>query len=595
MNDAASLAAPATTGVGRVMVTGVNGLAANIAPILPESARSLLSSPAVQRARPAILAALAAMLVLLCWLMLRSPDWQPLYGDLSDGDKAAVITALQAGNYQARVNPDTGAVEVAGGETAAARILLAGQGLPKSAHPVDPVGDMPLGLSRAVEAARLQSAAAIELAASIKSIDGVKNATVHVASPEPSVFVRDKVPATASVFVTLAPGRVLGEAQVRAIVWLVSTSVAGLSPDKVSVVDQSGALLSAGTTTGEAAQLGYQVKVEAMVRERLFKLLTPLLGGGKFTAEVAADVDFTRSEGSSERFGPDQVLRSETASRVADPTPPPARGIPGALSNTAPAGASLTATPPAGAAPPPPPGPAPISENTNRLWEIGKAVQVTRGDAPRLQRLSVAVVIDPVALGKNGARDLGALTRIVRGAVGYDAARGDIVEVQLRGFAAPAAIPAASWLDKAQAVDNLPLLLGVGVATLGIAVAGYLLFRAQKTRALAASLAAAAAEAAAEATDKANDWRTQIRRGGDRRRARNDKASGYDDGGDDSGEDAGKPSVDGGVLTPAPPPRLVDYSEKLEATRELVADDTDRATAVARQMLAATPMKSVAE
>ncbi|OYU15084.1 MAG: hypothetical protein CFE37_07665 [Alphaproteobacteria bacterium PA4] len=131
---------------------------AALADALPERARTALASPAVRRAWPAILIALAVMVLAAVWLLLRSPDWRPLYADLSDGDKAAVLGALQAGNYQARVNPDTGGIEVAGGDVAAARILLAGQGLPKSAHSADPVGDMPLGLSRAVEAARLQGA-----------------------------------------------------------------------------------------------------------------------------------------------------------------------------------------------------------------------------------------------------------------------------------------------------------------------------------------------------------------------------------------------------------------------------------------------------
>jgi flagellar M-ring protein FliF len=207
------------------------------------------------------------------------------------------------------------------------------------------------------------------------------------------VFVRDKVPASASVFVTLAPGRVLGEAQVRAIVWLVSSSVAGLAADKVSIVDQSGALLSASNSEGEAAQLGYQAKVEAMVRERLFKLLTPLIGMGKFTAEVAADIDFSENEVSSERFARDgAVLRSEAASRANDPSQVPAKGIPGALSNTAPSAAQLTGTPPASAAASPAMPSAATNETTNRAWEIGKDVSVTRGSAPKMRRLSVAVV-----------------------------------------------------------------------------------------------------------------------------------------------------------------------------------------------------------
>ncbi len=505
--------------------------------------RDVAASPAVVRARPAILAALALIIVAGLWLATRSPEWRPLYGELSDGDKSAVMAALEGGNYDARINPDTGSIEVAAGNVAAARILLAGQGLPKSAKALDPVGDMPLGLSRAVEAARLKNAAAVELAASIEAIDGVKHATVHIATPEPSVFVRDKVPASASVFVTLAPGRVLGEAQVRAIVWLVSSSVAGLAAERVSVVDQSGALLSAGTSGSEAEQLGYQVKVEGMVRERLYKLLTPLVGAGRFTAEVAADVDFSQNETASERYGPDSVLRSESATRAIDSNAPPARGIPGALSNTAPQAAQLTATPPAAATPP---GPAPVvtNESTQRAWEIGKDVSVTRGLAPRVRRLSVAVVID-----KGDAimspQDIAGLARIVRGAIGYDANRGDMVEVQLRAFAAPTPEPLQPWYEKPAVQDYAPL---IGLAVLLMAGAGAYVWRSRKQAKLAAAAAAAGIAAAGEAG-----------------------------------------IVDGGDLNPGssgPTPRLVDYSEKLGTTRGLVDSDADRATAVARQMLA---------
>lgn len=553
---------------------------------LPDRVRMLAADPAVQRARPAIFLVAGIMIVALVWLMLRSPQWQPLYGELSDGDKAAVMTALQAGNYEARINPDTGAVEVAAGNTAAARILLAGQGLPKSARAVDPVGDMPLGLSRAVEAARLQSAAAIELAASIEAIDGVKHATVHVAVPEPSVFVRDKAPASASVFVTLAPGRALGEAQVRAIVWLVSSSVAGLAPDRVSVVDQTGALLSAGTTAGEAAQLGYQVKLEAMVRERLFKVLTPLVGTGKFTAEVAADVDHSRNEASSERYGPDSVLRSEAASRSLEPGLPPARGIPGALSNTAPAGAQLSTTPPAGAGTSPAAAASATNETTNRNWEIGKAVSVTRGDTPRLRRLSVAVVIDRPARGTVGVQDIAALTRIIRGTVGYDAARGDLVEVQVRSFAPVAAEPARAWYAPATVTDNMPLFVGAGAATLGLGLAVWQWQRSSRALRAAAAAASAAAQAAASAVAGAAAGAAAGLAAGAAVMA---SAGGNSATGDANGASSETPlPIDGGALGPAAYALLVDYRAKLGATRELVDGDADRATAAARQMLAAS-------
>ncbi len=579
MSEGASLAVDTTASAPVRLGDDMRGL--------QDRARALAADPAVQRARPAIFAIAALVIIALVWLMLRAPQWAPLYGDLSDGDKAAVMTALQAGNYEARINPDSGAVEVAAGNTAAARILLAGQGRPKSARTVDPVGDMPLGLSRAVETARLQSAAAIELAASIEAIDGVKHATVHVAVPEPSVFVRDKSPPSASVFVTLAPGRALGEAQVRAIVWLVSSSVAGLAPDRVSVVDQSGALLSAGSTAGEAAQLGYQVKLETMVRERLFKLLTPLVGAGKFTAEVAADVDFSQNEAASERYGPDSVLRSEAASRSIDPALQPARGIPGALSNTAPAGAQLTATPPAAAAPAPPAAAA-TAETTNRNWEIGKAVSVTRGAAPRLRRLSVAVVIDKPqkggAQGQPGVQDMAALTRVIRGTVGFDAARGDIVEVQLRTFAPIAAEPVRAWYAPATVADNMPLFIGAGTALAGLGLALWQWRRSRKAIVAAAAAASAAATAAATAVAGAAAGAAAGLAAGAAVMAGRDGAGA---GPGDPQSDAQPPPIDGGSLGPAAYALLVDYRAKMAATRELVSDDADRATAVARQMLAA--------
>lgn len=516
--------------------------------------RGLWAQPAVVAAKPAIYAALAVVAGLFLWLGMREPTWRPLYSELSDGDKSAVMMALEGGNYQARINPATGTIEVPDGEVAAARILLAGQGLPQSARALDPMGDMPLGMSRAVEAARLKSALAGELAASIEAIDGVKRATVHVALPEPSVFVRDKVPASASVFVSLAPGRVLGEAQVRAVVWLVSSSVAGLAPERVSVVDQSGALLSQGVAAGEAAQLGYQARLEGLMRERLNALLTPLIGARRFTAEVAADVDFSTSEAASERFERDgSVLRSEQASRSTEASPVPARGIPGALSNTAPAAAQVAATPPADTAAAAGAEPQVMNESTNRAWEIGKDVRVTRGGAPRLLRLSVAVVIDRAALARDGKvppDELASLQRIIEGAVGHDGKRGDRVEVVLRDFAALEQVPEAAWYEKPVVRDYAPLGLFALLALLGGGFAFWRWRKAAKQRAVADAAAV----------------RTAI------------------------GQDAAA-AVDGGNLTasaaaaPGLAPML-DYSGKLGATRDLVTGDTDRATAVARMMLA---------
>ena len=547
MSDAATI--PAETPAARLQLPPA------LAPVAAR-AHSLWASPAVQQARPALLVVLALAVAALAFFALRQPDWRPLYPGLAEADAAAVADALAAANFDYRINADTGTVEVPADDVARARILLAGQGLPKASAASPALDNMPLGASRSVEAARLKQALERELALSVEAIDGVKAARVHVATPEPSVFIRDRAAPSASVFVTLAPGRSLSEAQVRAVIWLVATSVPGLASDRVSVVDQSGALLSAGVS-GDAQHLAYQQRLEGLVRERLVKLLTPMLGPGRFTAEVAADVDFSENEAASERFQPAGTVRSEQTSRNLDGTPPPAAGIPGALTNTVPQAAQVTGNPPV----PPAPaaaGGAVTAETAARNYEIGKDVSVTRAGAPRLKRLSVAVVLDAAALGKGGAKELANIQRLVRGAMGYDAARGDLVEVQTRSFASESDAPAA-WYDTPVVRDyGLYILIGAAVLLLGVGAA-FVLWRRR-----------ARLKVSATATP-------------DTARAETGAPSLFAEG--TSEKAAVEAMIDGGELLR--PAAARDYSGKLDIARTLVTGDRDRAMAVARQMLLA--------
>lgn len=545
-----------------------SGLPAGLAP-LATRVRSLAASPAVQQARPALAFVALLAAAALAWALLRTPEWRPLYPGLSDADAAAVTTALAAANFDYQVNSGTGTVEVAASDLARARILLAGQGLPKSAAG-DASADldaMPMGASRSVEAARLKAALARDLAASVEAIDGVKSARVHVAAPEPSVFIRDRAAPSASVFVSLAPGRSLSEAQVRAIIWLVTTSVPGLSADRVSVVDQSGSLLSAGVS-GDGQQLAYQQRLEALVRDRLVKLLTPMLGPGRFTAEVAADVDFSENEAASERFQPAGTVRSEQTSRNMDATPPPAAGIPGALINTVPQAAQVQGNPPATPAPAASGGTV-TAETAARNYEIGKDVSVTRAAAPRVKRLSVAVLVDTAALGKGNAKaraaELATVQRLVRGAMGYDAARGDLVEVQMRAFAPEEALPTA-WYET-PVVRDYGAWIAAGAGLLLLAGFGILLWRRRVAVQAAVATAADAASAAITAAEAA---------------AAGVPISFADGSADKAAVEA---MIDGGELLR--PAANRDYSGKLDIARTLVTGDRDRAMAVARQMLLA--------
>lgn len=577
MSEAAALPAPdAPDAPGASARAAGLPLPTSLAPAV-DRVRELAANPAIARARPALLLIAALAAAAIAWAVLRQPEWRPLYPGLSEADAAAVTTALAAANFEHRVNEATGTVEVAAGDVARARILLAGQGLPKSATagPAADLDAMPLGASRSVEAARLKAALARELAASVEAIDGVKSARVHVAAPEPSVFIRDRAAPSASVFVTLAPGRSLSEAQVRAIIWLVATSVPGLTSDRVSVVDQSGTLLSAGVS-GDGQQLAYQQRLEGLVRDRLVKLLTPMLGPGRFTAEVAADVDFSENEAATERFQPSGTVRSEQTSRNIDNSPPPAAGIPGALTNTVPQAAQVQGNPPVTPAPGAAGGTV-TAETAARNYEIGKDVSVTRAAAPRLKRLSVAVLVDTAALGKGAAaaRELATVQRLVRGAMGYDQARGDLIEVQSRAFAPEDAAPTA-WYETPVVRDYGPwIAAGVGVLLLG--GIGFFLWRRNKAKAAALLAAVTATEtAAAEAAAAASAVPIF-----------------YPDGTLEKA--AVEAMIDGGELLR--PAAARDYSGKLDIARTLVTGDRDRAMAVARQMLLAdlSPERAAAD
>ena len=488
----------------------------------------VIAQPAVKRSLPLIGGLAAAGVALALWLGLRTPDLRPVYPGLAEADKAAVADALRTGNFKVAIDPATGAVEVPAGEVAAARIMLAGQGLPKAAPTgATMLGAMPLGTSRAVENAALKAAQERDLAASIGALDAVERATVHLAASEPSVFLRDRAAPSAAVLVTLASGRTLAASQVRAIVHLVASSVAGLDAERVSVVDQSGELLSGGGGEADLGEGGRMLDVEArtaaQLRQRVVALLTPILGRDNFSAQVSADLDFAENAATRESYDPG-TLTSEQGTTSSETPPTPARGIPGALSNTVPQAAQATTTPPPPTAPAATPTPA-ASSTFAKTYEVGKAVSVTRAPRGGLRRLSVAVVVRDAALGapKGQAAQVAVLTSLVRSAVGYDAKRGDVVTVATRAFVDPAATETQAWWRAYAelAVEALAALAGMALLVFGL---GRPWLRAR------------AAERAGQAIDPA-------------------------------------------------PALTVDYRAKLDHTRALVGADVARASAVVRGML----------
>lgn len=454
-----------------------------------ERLRGLAEQPAVARAAPmlAVLAAVAAALGL--WLMLHQPPQRQLFGGLADADKQAVAEALGAAGIKYSIDGGSGALEVDDSKFYQAKMLLAAQGLPKAAPSgEDMLGSLPMGASRAMEGERLRASREADLARTIEAIDAVETARVHLAVTEPSVFLRDEQKSAASVMLKLRGGRTLSDAQVQAIVHLVASSVPGLSPDQVSVVDQSGRLLSASGAAdaqGGDKQIALQGRIEERYRTALTQLLTPIVGEGNFTAEVHADLAFDEVAATRESYPKDTaVVRSEQgswANKDGAAGTAPAVGIPGTLSNTAPPASQVAVAPNGAVTPGTPAGEAgkqaagKTEESYNRTFDVGREVSVTRQATGTVKRLSVAVALKNPAGGKpRPAAETAAIEALVKGAVGYDQQRGDVVAVSARTFADPVEA-APAWYDPAKYENSvLPAVLrNVGaIAAAAIVVFG---------------------------------------------------------------------------------------------------------------------------
>lgn len=413
----------------------------------------IFAQPAVKRSLPLIFMLGLIGAAALAWMMLSTPPQRVLFANLPESDKAAVAQALDAASIANGID-GSGSITVAEDDYHKARMLLAGQDLPKAAPGGYALLDnMPMGASRAVEGERLRQARETELARSIGAIDTVAEARVHLATPEATIFVRDKAEPSASVIVKLQPGRSLSDAQVRSIVNLVASSVPGMKPDAVTIVDQMGELLSKSgqeSSVGDA-RIDFQNRVEDKVRQQLVTLLTPLLGAGNFSAEVQAEVDLDESQATRETYDKDgTVVRAEQGNWTGAPRDGSATpgGIPGALSNVPP--------PPSAAVVPTPGAPAeagqpatPVaalgikqSDSFTRSYSNGREVSVTRNMPGSIKRLSVAVLLREEPGKPRGQVEIRQIDELVKATVGFNAERQDQVTVVSRKFSTNAAAEA---------------------------------------------------------------------------------------------------------------------------------------------------------
>lgn len=414
-----------------------------------------------------IAAAVALGVVVVMWS--RTPSYMQLYAGLSDKDTALVTDGLSKSSIPYRVEAG-GLIMVPAGKVADARMKLAAQGLPKGSENGFEIlqQDQGFGTSQFVETARYQNALENELARSIGSLSNVEKARVHLAIPKQSVFVRNRQPPTASVLLNLYPGRNLDDGQVAAIVHLVASSVPNLDTEHVTIVDQKGRLLNSSESSREgslnAGQFDYTRKLEESYVKRIEELITPIIGIGGVRAQVVANLDFTVSEETQEKFNPEQpALRSEQVAQEQSSGNGLAGGIPGALSNQPPGGTIVPETtaakkPPVGkpgAAALPTPAPVAVPSNSSnratRNYELDKVISHTRQASGGIKRLSVAVLVDDKQVTNADGEsvrtplkpeELEKITGLIKEAIGYDEKRGDRLNVINVPFSTPPAIEA---------------------------------------------------------------------------------------------------------------------------------------------------------
>ncbi|NGP18474.1 flagellar basal-body MS-ring/collar protein FliF [Devosia aurantiaca] len=404
-----------------------------------ESLSNLINRIGMPRIAAMVMVAVL-MLGFFGFLIMRSqtPNLAPLYSGLSLEDSSAILTELQTQSIPYELRGDGDTILVPRDQITTLRMSLASEGLPTSGQVGYEIFDQQstLGATSFVQNINNVRALEGELARTISSLTRIKSARVHLVLPERELFRRERKDPSASIVLSVRGE--LSNGEVRAIQHLVGSAIEGLSPSRVSIVDDQGNLLASGTGQDEAGIMSAQADertlgYENRLRTRLEDMLANVVGAGRARVEVSAELDLNRSTVTEERFDPEgQVVRStqtsdtENVTGAANGQVSVANELPGA--SNAPGTATEQGTL--------------NSETVN--YEISKTTQTNITEAGALKRLSVAVVVDGVYTDDGAgnltytprtADEVAQILALVRSAVGYSADRGDSVEVVNMQFA----------------------------------------------------------------------------------------------------------------------------------------------------------------
>ena len=405
-------------------------------------------------------------------------DYRVLFTNVNDGDGASIVAALQQMNVPYQFTEGGAAIMVPQAQVYETRLKLAGQGLPKAGNVgFELLENQKFGTSQFVERVNYLRGLEGELARSVGSMGQVKSARVHLAVPKPSAFVREQERPTASVILTLHPGRVLDPAQIAAVSRLVSSAVPGMKAQDVAIMDTEGGVLgsNANRLAGlDASQLKYTAEIEGALASRLSAILEPLAGKEGFRAQVTVDVDFDERERTSETYGKNsppnpQSIRSQQ-SVDAGGSKSGAGGIPGSLTNQPPVPpeapiVNQVQTQADGSRPRNLRAPGSVetgvavSDDSNYRkeqtvnYEVDRAIEKLKSSKGKLLRVSAAVVLDnkyEKGAQPNDGRKLAytpeeiqKINSLVKDAIGYVQTRGDTVSVMNLPFSEEPVVPTA--------------------------------------------------------------------------------------------------------------------------------------------------------
>lgn len=404
---------------------------------------------------PIVLLALAITALVLMFAWNDQAGYKPVFGSREKVASAEMIALLDAQGIPYRLHPDSGQVLVPAKRLGEVRMLLAAKGvvakLPQGLELMD--RNDPLGVSQFVQDVRFRRGLEGELVQSIMTLDAVDSARVHLSIARSSSFVvNDGEKSTASVVLALKAGRSLSPEQIAAIINMVANSVASLDPQRVSVVDQAGNLLSARVDLSEGFEGAQLNDASHRFRDETQRnaedLLTPMLGTGNFKVSVTAEVDNDRIQETTERYGEAPKITNE-AMRTENGRDPLAIGVPGSLSNR-----PVNVKQEDGKAEDAPDAATTKKNATTRQYAYDRSVTQVKRSRGRLKKLSVAVVMNNAAApdGKLWTPEaLANVDKVLRSGLGIDAARGDSLVVTASGFRKPVDDSVAWWQQR----DNI--------------------------------------------------------------------------------------------------------------------------------------------